>query len=411
MIEERRYLHRARYVVPMAADRNLPEILSDGAVLTEEGVITAVGRYDALQENDAVLVDHGKAVLLPAMVNCHSHLELSCFAALAGGDRPTHTGDMTGWIRELLAEREQPPDPEESRMASWQALARMYGGGCRGVIDIGNQPESATLGENFKMDLRFFLEVLGLGQEAIGRTGQIIESLADSDHLAVHSPYSVHPDVIRMVKERCRALGHLMPVHVAESAGEVEFLATGRGVFRDFLEERGVWDGSFKVPGKSPVAYLDDLQALDVNTLCVHCVQVSDQDIEIMASRGVTVCACPGSNNFLGVGVAPVDKFVKSGLRVVLGTDSPASNPQVSLWEEMRLLADRFPEIHPLDLLKMATRNGAELLGLENKIGSLATGCSANFLAVTGDLPEDDRQGALRWLVTAGLAVETEWVE
>ncbi len=410
MIEERRYLHRAQYVLPVRVHASLPKVLVDGAVLTEDGMISTIGTYVDLQESDAALVDHGKAVLMPGMVNCHSHLELSYYSALSRADDTEYDGDMTLWIRKLLSKREHPVDQEDLHMASWQTLARMYAGGCRGLSDIGNFPESSGLGSNFKVDVSFFREVLGLSSDRIEEVKGLLRSLPDTDQLAVHSPYSTHPEIIRLIKERASRLGHILPIHVAESSGEVDLLATGEGVFRDFLEERGVWDGKFNIPGKSPVTYLDDLGVLDENTLCVHCVHVTDDDIEIMAERNAAICVCPGSNRFLGVGKAPLDKFLANTIRVVIGTDSLASNPEISMWEEMRLLSEGTPDTDPFDIMQMATINGASLLGLEGNIGSLQPGCSSSFLAVTGDIP-DDADEVCAWLVSAGLKAETEWVE
>jgi cytosine/adenosine deaminase-related metal-dependent hydrolase len=214
------------------------------------------------------------------------------------------------------------------------------------------------------------------------------------------------------LKARARRHAHLFPIHVAESLDEIEFLATGQGRFREFLAERGVWDGSFAAPGLSPIAYLDGLGILDENTLCVHCVHCDAADLAIMAERRITACICPGSNRFLGVGIAPVPQMLAKGIAVVLGTDSLASNPHLSLWQEMRVLAEDHPGIRPADIIRMATVNGAGFMGLAGELGSLAPGCSAGFLAISGNVPEKAAgDEILQWLVSAGLAITTEWVE
>ena len=118
MIEPRYYLHRAPWVLPLAED--LPAVIADGAVLTEEGRIVRVAPYAELRDSEATLVEHRGKVLLPPLINCHTHLELSHLARLGRGE--AGTGAMTGWIRRLLAERARPVDPEEVRMAAWQAL-------------------------------------------------------------------------------------------------------------------------------------------------------------------------------------------------------------------------------------------------------------------------------------------------
>lgn len=407
------YLHKATYVIPVAADLQLPTVIIDGAVLTRNGRIVEVGPYTELRGADALEVDHGRAVLIPALVNCHSHLELSHLARL--GRSPSHSaGDMTGWIRTLLAERAREIDPQEVEMSAWQALARLYAGGCRGLLDIGNMPASRDIAARFKVDSRFFQEIFGLTKSSVEAGLALLASGADDSALyfTAHAPYSTAPELIRQIKSRASRFNHILPIHVAESVAEVEFLATGKGAFREFLEERGGWDSSFVVPGQSPIAYLDALGVLDEQTLCVHSVHCNDNDIAMMAERQVTVCLCPGSNRFLGVGIAPVPQMLDSGISLVLGTDSLASNPQLSIWEEMRLLGQDHPTLDPAAIIRMVTRNGAELLGLADEIGSLSVGCSASFLAISGELPENGSgDELLRWLVSAGLAITTEWVE
>ncbi len=407
------YLHKASYVVPVSADPKLPAVIMNGAVLTENGRIIEVGAYDELRGHDALEVDHGPAVLMPALVNCHSHLELSYLARLGQG-ASNAAGDITGWIRTLLAERAKEHDPQDVEMAAWQTLARLYAGGCRALLDIGNLPESREISKRFKVNSRFFQEILGLTSSGIEAGSALIAPVEDDPELfyTAHAPYSTAPELIRQLKARANRHGHLFPVHVAESADELEFLATGQGRFRDFLEERGAWDGSFVAPKQSPVAYLDSLGALDELTLCVHCVHCDATDIAIMAQRRVTTCICPGSNRFLGVGTAPVPQLLDSGISVVLGTDSLTSNPHLSLWEEMRLIAQDHPGLKPVDIIRMATRNGAAFMGLDRELGSLTPGCSASFLAVSGDMPENaSGSEILKWLVTAGLEITTEWVE
>lgn len=406
------YLHRAAYVVPVAVDQ--PEVIMDGAVHTRNGLIVEVGSYDALKDRDALEVDYPNGVLVPALVNCHCHLELSHLARL-GKVRSHEPGNMTDWIRNLLTEREKGTDPaEDPEMAAWQALARLYAGGCRGLLDIGNLPGSRDLAKNFKVNSRFFQEILGLTEGGVAAGLSLLSEHENDQKLfyTAHAPYSTAPELLVKLKERARRHGHLFPIHVAESLDETEFLATGRGRFRDFLAERNTLGNSFKAPGLSPIAYLASLGLLDEQTLCVHCVQCDEADLAIMSEHRVTACICPGSNRFIGVGTAPVPQMLAHGIPVVLGTDSLTSNPHLSLWQEMKILAQNHPGLRPLEIIRMATGNGAELLGLAAEIGSLAPGCSAEFLAVSGDLPAGSvADEILPWLVATGLAIKTEWVE
>jgi cytosine/adenosine deaminase-related metal-dependent hydrolase len=412
MIEPSQYLHRAPYVLPMSSDAAVPTVITDGAVLTENGRIVRVGRYDELKDSGGELVEHEGRALLPALVNCHAHLELSYLARLAHEDGPVAAGGFSGWVRRLLPERAKPVDPQEVQMAAWQALAQLYAGGCRAVADIGNDPASRELGENFKFPTFFFQEFLGLSESFTARNMAALADIPDELTCTAHAPYSTDPALIKLLKSRAAKGGHLFPIHLAETAAETEFLATGGGEFRELLAPLGSADGSFTPPGLSPVVYLDQLGVLDARTLAVHCTQVSGDDLAILLARRTPVCLCPGSNRFLGVGIAPATAMFKAGIKLVLGTDSLASNPRLDLWAEMQQLAEEHPALPPLAILAMASRNGAEVLGLAEEMGSLIPGASAGFLAAAIEPgPGDPLQTVPAALVSQGRPAQLEWVE
>lgn len=400
MQEYPRYLYRAPFVVSGHGP-----VIVDGAVLTEDGLVAAVGSYADLKDADAQLKDYGGHVITPPLVNCHAHLELSCLAGLAG-DPPT-PGDMTGWIRGLLAARAENPDQETVQDAARLALARLYAGGCRAVADIGNRQESSLLGEGFKTEVFFFLELLGLCGAAEEAALASLSGIGADVRCTPHAPYSAGSALIRALKKR--ACGSLFPLHVAESAQEIEFLRTGHGPFADFLGERGVEVAAFNPPGMGAVRYLDSLGVLDAQTLCVHNVYVEDEEIALLAERGAAVCLCPGSNRFMGVGVAPVQKMLAQGIPLVLGTDSLVSNPALSLWREMQVLREDHPDLPPEAVFAMASANGARLLGIDGRIGTVAPGVSSSLLAVC--CPAKSEAEVFEFLTSVGTDVRLEWLE
>jgi cytosine/adenosine deaminase-related metal-dependent hydrolase len=157
------------------------------------------------------------------------------------------------------------------------------------------------------------------------------------------------------------------------------------------------------------VRYLDDLGVLDEKTLCVHAVDVADDDIDLLAARKSAVCLCPGSNRYLGVGKAPLQKYLDRGVTAVLGTDSLASNSTMSIWHEMRLLREDHPGVEPEKIFHMATLSGAKLLDLETISGAIAPGVSSSLLAIkTKDISPDD---IFDFLTTVGENVVLEWIE
>ncbi|MEW6593835.1 MAG: amidohydrolase family protein [Thermodesulfobacteriota bacterium] len=404
MQEPDRYIYRAPFVVPVASP-----VIPDGAVITEQGRVKAVGRYVDLKDDaDAELVDYEGHVIVPALVNGHAHLELSHLAAL-GREPNSRPGDMPAWISSLLAARAEATDSEDAADAARYALARLYAGGCGAVIDIGNQPESRALGEGFKTRIFFYLELLGFARKsqeaALGR----LETLPPDLCCTAHAPYSTGATLLQALKERASRSNCLFPLHVAESADEIELLRNSSGRFRDFLVGRGAWDGSFIPPGVGAVAYLDRLGLLDEQTLCVHAVHVAEEEIVLLAERGAKVCLCPGSNRYMGVGKAPVAAMLAQGLRPCIGSDSLASNPDLSLWQEMAMLRADHPSLPPADVLAMATQNGARILGLEAELGAIAPGVSSSLLAVECAAAREGE--VLEYLTSRGAAIRLEWIE
>ena len=402
MQEYPRYLYRAPFVIT----GNGP-VIADGAVLTEGGLVAAVGSYGDLKDVDAKREEYDGHVITPPLVNCHAHLELSYLAAL-NGDSPM-PGDMTGWIRGLLAARAENSDPETVHDAARMGLARLYAGGCRAVADIGNQPESSLLGEGFKTEVLFFLELLGLCGASEESALAALAGIDADLRCTAHAPYSTGPALIRALKARARTGKGLFPMHVAESVQEIEFLRTGGGPFADFLAERDVEVAIFTAPGMGAVRYLDSLGVLDERTLCVHAVHVEDEEISLLAVRGAAVCLCPGSNRFMGVGIAPVQKMLAQGIPLVLGTDSLASNPHLSLWREMQVLREDHPDLPPGAVFAMASVNGARLLGIEGRLGVVAPGVSSSLLAVR--CPAKNEAEVFEYLTSTGSDIQLEWLE
>ncbi|MCB2181166.1 MAG: amidohydrolase family protein [Desulfobulbaceae bacterium] len=391
-------LHRASFVVPVASP-----LLEVGAVLTENGRILEVGLYKNLR-GKGKLVDHGRSILTPALINCHAHLELSHLAELG---KRKHQGEMPDWIASLLAMREANANDEQLHTLARDALHVLEKSGVALVADIGNSIESRNYGENAEVEVLFFLELLGLSSSSVPKN---IERLAELDvPCTAHALYSTAGSLVKKIKHKARERNTLFPIHVAESRAELQFLADATGPFRSFIEERAGWDSSFQPPGCGAVEYLDRLGVLDEKTLCVHCVHVSDEEIELIGRRKAHICLCPGSNRLLGVGRAPVAKMVSAGIIPCLGTDSLASNPVLNLWQEMKILREENPLLDPFLVFAMATSAGASALHAGH-LGELAPGKSASFLRVTaGD--NMTAETVYDFLTDSGAGLSVNWVE
>jgi cytosine/adenosine deaminase-related metal-dependent hydrolase len=201
--------------------------------------------------------------------------------------------------------------------------------------------------------------------------------------LAAHAPYSTSPELMREVAVAVQDLAPcVMSIHVAESPEETEFLATGRGPWRDVLEALGRWNPAWTPPGLSSVSYLAQVGVLTRDTLVVHATQCSRADFERIARVGATVVTCPRSNAWVGVGVPPVAAAAASGARVAVGTDSLASNDDLNVFSELRALRALAPEVPSRRWIEAATLDGARALRVERDYGSIETGKRADVLRV-----------------------------
>lgn len=396
--------------------------LEDGALVVADGLIQAIGRYRDIKKEFGQyhIQDHEGKVLVPALINSHCHLELSHLdfpnRVL---DHKSYNGDITGWIRDLLSERErfyrENADAEKLILHhAKQALQHMSAEGVAFIGDVGNLLSSRTIGEDQNTRVCFLLELLGLTKESELKTFARFENVTADDLLDIvctpHAPYSTTPALIKAMKMQADRQKHIVSIHVAESMQEVEFLQSGTGAFKEFLLAREAWDGSFTIPAKGSVEYLDSLGVLDNKTICVHGVHVDNGEIKILSKKNVKVCLCPGSNRFLGVGKAPVTEFLDHGILPALGTDSKASNLKLSMWREMRLLREDHPGLSPESVFAMATRGGAEAWEVASEMGSLESGKHSLILAVSNNGKIDSPGEIFDFLTSAGESVQKEWL-
>jgi cytosine/adenosine deaminase-related metal-dependent hydrolase len=264
---------------------------------------------------------------------------------------------------------------------------------------------------------RLYLEVFGVDDGRLDETmAEVEQRLSEAQAaapprfdigLAPHAPYTVSSRLYRAVSAFARERGLRLMSHVAESKEELTYVRSGSGKFAHDYREKMGWERMLVQPyGVSPVRYLQQWDVLNDSFLAVHCVQVNRDDIHILQAADVAVAHCPKSNAKLGCGVAPIVDLLHQGVRVGLGTDSPASSNIMDMFDEMRtmLFLHRAVErdVTVLDAqacVRIATLGGAEALGLQASIGSLEPGKYADFIAVdvarSHFAPIDDPYSAL----------------
>ena len=395
---------RAAWVLPVAASP-----ICDGWVAVEGGAIRGVG---AGRQSGST--DLGDVAVLPALVNAHTHLELS---HLRGAIPPAD--HFTGWVRRVLAAR-QDPDAQDARVlaAAGAALQEARAAGTGLIGDISNTLATVGLLRESGVSARVFYEQIGFNPE--DPAGRVRAARASVDDLAAalpdrvrlslapHAPYSVSASLFRAIRADLDAHpADLTSVHLSESPEEMEFLRYGTGEWRELLRELGVLPDLWRPPGCSTVTYLRELGFLDARALAVHAVQCSSDDLAALNGLGATIVSCPRSNRWVGVGDPPLDAFYASGVAVAFGTDSLASVGDLNLFAELARARAVAPRVAAHRLLESATWCGARALGFGDRLGTIEAGKQAALIAVrlpsgVGDVEEYLVNGvqpdAIEWL-------------
>lgn len=365
----------ARFVVPVA---DAP--IENGAVEIRNGVIADIGRADRV--GGTPTIDYGDAVILPGLVNAHTHLELT---PLAGRVPPGP--DFCDWLRRLVTEMRHSPFTRESAAAAVGAgAAQSLAAGVTTVGDITRCP-AWTRAELTHAPLRVvsFGEIIALGPVRHVLAERIAAATAmdmagERLHvgLSPHAPYTVEPDGLRACAAAARTNRMALCIHLAETREEELFTDSAAGPLAAFLKGMGLWDDVVPAARCSPVALAEACGLVTPRTILAHANYVCDDDIATVARRGAHVAYCPRTHAAFGHAPHRFRDMLAAGVNVCLGTDSLASNPSLSLMDEMRFLRHNFPELPAHTLLEMGTVRGASALGLAAVAGSLRAGMPAD---------------------------------
>jgi 5-methylthioadenosine/S-adenosylhomocysteine deaminase len=316
--------------------------IEHGAVVVEGERIAAVGSRSEIVERcpESKLQSFGEAVILPGLINTHTHLELTALR----GYLENEERDFFAWLRKLTIARLQLLTPDDIRVsAMWGACEAVRAGitfvddasdsalmsltalrdvGLGGVVyQESFGPDARLAAENFEK-LKLKIEELRANETTLVRAG-----------VSPHAPYTVCGPQLEMIADFARAENLPLMMHAAESEAEDLFLREGCGVFAEGLARRSI---EWKAPGMSTIQYLLKRGVLNVRPLLAHCIRVDEKDIETLRDTGAKVAHCPKSNAKLGHGRAPFAKFLESGVAVGLGSDSVASNNTCDILEEAR---------------------------------------------------------------------------
>jgi len=354
-------------------------ILKDGYIGIRDGRIVQMasrpGDIPLPAAAETVDADHG--IVLPGLINAHTHLPMSLFRGLAD-DLPLQV-----WLNEHIFPAEAAHiSPESVRLGTLLSCAELLLSGTTTCCDgyfLEDRVAQAVLSAGLRARLgQGVIDYPAPGvpdpRENVSHAAEFGDRWRNVDprlqpSIFAHSPYTCSGETLKAAKRAASDRGLLFQIHVAETRHEL------RRIRSDTNE--------------TPVAYLDRLGLLDPYTLMVHGVWLDESDLSILSKRDVKMVHCPESNMKLGSGIAPVPQWMAHGLTVGIGTDGCASNNNLDLFKEMDMAA-KLHKAHSGDptvmdaatVLKMATIDGARAIGLESEIGSIEIGKQADLIIV-----------------------------
>lgn len=373
------------------------------SVRTENGKIAAILPPDT-DAAAARVIDGRDKLLIPGLVNAHTHVYMTGMRCYADDLK------FDDWLFGRVMPKEDAMTPEDAYWFSLLGCMEMLSGGVTAYLDMHMFPGmSARAALETGMRAVLSRGLSGGGDDAEGGARRLREAKAEisefggeallSFMLGPHAPYTCTEDYLREVADAARELNVGIHTHLSETAGEV--------------------GGVYEQHGCSPIEYFDRLGLLTSRTVAAHCVHLSENDIDLLAQRGVYVASNPASNMKLANGFAPIPEMLEKGVKICLGTDSTASNNSLSILREMALVSlihkgrtcDE-QNVTAQETFRMATKTGSEALGLDG--GEIAVGRNADLvlfdLKQPGLTPLGDAVAALSY-ASQGLRADTVLVD
>lgn len=363
-------------------------------ILIEDDKIAAIGNLKDC--DNAEMIDGTNQLVVPGFINTHTHAAMTLFRSYAD--------DMAlmDWLEKKIWPAEAHLTEEDVYWGTMLAIAEMIQTGTTTFADMYFFMDAVAKA----VDESGIRAVLARGMAGVAPTAN--QALIESKELYLnfhnkadgrirvmlgpHAPYTCPPDYLKKVISLSEELNAEIHIHLAETRGEVETC--------------------IKKFGKTPIAHMDDLGLLDRGVLAAHCVHLTENDMDRMASKKVRVAHNPGSNMKLASGIAPIPKLLGRGIPVGLGTDGTASNNNLDLLEEIRLSAllhkvDTFnPEVIPAaQAIDLGTSLGAKCLNWDQEIGQIDVGYKADIILFnmnrTNWYPRHDRLSLLAYSASA----------
>lgn len=367
-------------IIPMTAGSGEPRVIHGSVAVRGNRIawvsddLRVVEKFRRECGDDLRIVDGRGKLLMPGLINTHCHVPMALMRGFAD-DIP-----LMEWLNDHIWPFESRLTRDDVEVGARLGIAEMLLGGVTTFVDM-YWHEEAVADAVRDMGIRAVLapSFVDVRMEAFERDVEATAAkCAVCDRLTLmmgpHAPYSCSEENLRRGAELARKYDTGITIHLAETLDEDRTVSERYGM--------------------SPVAFADSLGLLGPRTIAAHGIHLSDEDMEILRSRGVTVAHNPHSNMKISSGTAPVVRLLERGVNVAVATDGPCSNNDLDMWDEMRTaaflqkLSAGDPCVLPAyEVLKLGTVNGARALGREGELGVIAPGALADFVLLDIETP------------------------
>ncbi len=348
------------------------------------------GTIMAIRQDPAPITEYHGGVIVPGFVNAHCHLELSHMRGVA----EERTG-LIPFLKSIPTLRNTFSD-EQKKEARHRAFDAMYRNGIVAVGDIANTPDAADLRAQDRMHFHTFVEALGFTDGGAGRamgyatmTHEAYAGQQPGNHqlrqsITPHAPYSVSASLFRLIDQHTK--GSLISIHNQESDEENKYYMEKDGTVGELLAVLGIDDSAFVATGRlSLESYLRWMSA-DHPFLFVHNTASTREDVRhaMAFARETYWCLCPNANLYIENRLPDIDMLIDEGANICIGTDSLASNYELSMLAELQTLRNYYPHIQWETLFRWATAGGAQALQMADLVGTLEVGKKPGLLWLQG---------------------------
>ncbi|NVN97924.1 MAG: amidohydrolase family protein [Geobacteraceae bacterium] len=402
----------ASFVLPL----NSPPIEGGGLLVQDKKIIAVAPLNELKRSYSAPVNEFPGCVIMPGMVNAHTHLELTRYPywrrAANMVDPSTSYSD---WIQEIInVKRSISLDDLEASLR--EGLSLSIANGTTMVGDILSERRLLPIYSISPLSGRVYLEFIGRDPKRYGANLESLErdiALLSDNFLAgisPHTPFTLSEKLFSLLREKGRGLSLPQSIHLAESLAEKEFFLDSSGAIADTIFPFVGWNDYLPSPMKTTsTTWLDENGWLSQSLLAVHAVHVTEDDIDHLHRNGTTVVICARSNHALGVGMPPLGKLISANIPLAIGTDSMATVASLSMFDELSFLMDSFPlDLSPDMVLRMATYGGAQAIKRDDCAGTLEAGKRADFIVVKVD--GDLRGGKLAERIITSPDIEAVYV-